>query len=147
MVSVRQRTDARPAYAQASNELTAAMRYLQRKFVDELVRSTYRLSIHKGINMKHSILFFALSAALGLAACERPTVVTVPGPAVVVPGPAGPQGATGSPGTAGAQGDAGSKGATGNQGNDGNTGATGKPGEGTTVIVIPPTPIPPVPVK
>ncbi|MGB8855919.1 MAG: collagen-like protein, partial [Burkholderiales bacterium] len=91
--------------------------------------------------MKHSILFFALSAALGLAACERPTVVTVPGPAVVVPGPTGPQGTTGSPGTAGAPGDAGSKGATGSQGNDGNTGATGKPGEGTTVIVIPPTPI------
>lgn len=79
--------------------------------------------------MKHMILFAALLASLGLAACDRPTVVTVPAVNVPVPGPAGPQGATGSTGSTGG---VGSTGAT------GNTGATGKPVEGTTVIVIPP---------
>lgn len=68
--------------------------------------------------MKHANLVtgglvgLAAVAALGLSACDRPTVV-VPTP-VVTPGPAGPQGPTGS------------------------TGATGRPGESTTVIVTPP---------
>jgi hypothetical protein len=82
--------------------------------------------------MKRSILFAALLASLGLAACDKPTVVNVPATNVPVPGPAGPQGATGNTGSTGSTGDVGSQGAT------GNTGATGKSGSGTTVIVVPP---------
>lgn len=82
--------------------------------------------------MKSSILFAALLTCLSLAACDRPTVVTVPAVNVPVPGPAGPQGATGDTGSAG------EAGGTGSQGPTGNTGATGKTGEGTTLIVIPP---------
>ena len=80
--------------------------------------------------MKYSILLSTLFAALGLAACDKPTVVNVPAPVVtpaqtvVVPGPAGPQGATG------------------NTGAEGTKGEPGKPGEGTTVIVTPPPPPP-----
>lgn len=62
--------------------------------------------------MNRFLLISAVLTTLGLAACDRPTVVAVPVP-VAVPGPAG---------------------ATGSQGNDG---ATGKTGEGTTVIVLP----------
>jgi len=63
--------------------------------------------------MKKTTLLLALLATLGLAACDRETVV-VPTP-VAVPGPAGATGATGD------------------------TGATGKTGSGdTTVIVMPP---------
>jgi hypothetical protein len=69
--------------------------------------------------MKHPILMPALLATLGLAACDRPAVVTVPAATIVVPGPAGPPGPAGDQGTTGSQ------------------GATGKTGEGTTVIVIP----------
>ena len=68
------------------------------------------------------LLLTALAAALTLAACDKPTVVSVP-PAVVVPGPAGATGATGS---------------TGSTGSTGATGATGAAGEGTTVVVVPP---------
>ncbi|HYN55288.1 MAG TPA: hypothetical protein VES38_11365 [Methylotenera sp.] len=77
--------------------------------------------------MNHSkltlALFTALSiAALGLTACDKPTVVNVP-PAesdtVVVPGPAGAPGAPGQTGDAG------------------ETGAKGNPGD-TNVIVTPP---------
>ena len=68
--------------------------------------------------MNRSILIPALFAVVGLAACDKPTVVNVPAPTVAVPGPAGPQG---------------------NTGNTGNTGATGKTGDGTTVIVVAPT--------
>ena len=78
--------------------------------------------------MKYSIVILSLLAALGLAACEKPTVVNVPpsSPSTVavpvavpvpVPGPAGPQGATGM---------------------DGSKGEPGKPGDSTTVIVTPP---------
>ena len=68
--------------------------------------------------------------ALGLQACDRPTVINNPPPAVVaVPGPPGPAGATG------AQGDTGNTGST---GYTGATGATGRTGGDTTVIVIPP---------
>ena len=81
--------------------------------------------------MNRSLLLTALLATLGLAACDRPTVVAVPVP-VAVPGPAGPQGATGETGNTGNTGYTGSTGAT------GNTGATGKPGDGTTVIVVAP---------
>ena len=77
--------------------------------------------------MNRSLLIPALLLLLGLAACDRPTVVAVPvtpAPEVVavpvpVPGPAGPPGATGAPG------------------NTGDTGAAGKPGSGTTVVVMP----------
>ena len=72
--------------------------------------------------MNHTLLISAVIATLSLAACDRPTVVTVP---VAVPGPAGPQGATGS------------QGATGYQGAEGVQGETGKTGDGTTVIVVP----------
>ena len=74
--------------------------------------------------MNHSMLILALLATLGLGACDKPTVVTVPATPVAVPGPAGPQGATGS------------------QGNEGSTGATGKSGDGSTVIVMPPASAP-----
>lgn len=67
--------------------------------------------------MNKTMLFSAL-LALTLSACDRPTVVTVPGPA-------GPAGATG---------------ASGSDGNTGSTGATGKSGDGTTVVVMPPAP-------
>ena len=75
--------------------------------------------------MNHSILLTALLATLGLAACDRPTMIAVPVP-VAVPGPAGPQGATGNTGN------------TGYTGATGSTGATGKTGDGTTVIVVAP---------
>lgn len=78
--------------------------------------------------MNHSILLTALLATLGLAACDRPTMVAVPVP-VAVPGPAGPQGATGETGNTGN---------TGYTGATGSTGATGKTGDGTTVIVVAP---------
>ena len=61
----------------------------------------------------------ALAALLGLAACDKPTVVNVPPAQVGVPGPAGATGATGSTGSTGS------------------TGATGKTGDGTTIIVTP----------
>lgn len=53
--------------------------------------------------MKYSLIFSAALVALGLSACDRPTVVT-PNPNVVtvpVPGPAGPPGAPGMPGEPG----------------------------------------------
>ena len=84
--------------------------------------------------MSKYLLVSAMLAALGLTACDRPTVivpatpVVVPGPAV--PGPAGPQGATGSQGVGG---NTGNTGATGSQGDTGKTGAGG----GTAVIVVP----------
>ncbi|MDP1902600.1 MAG: hypothetical protein Q8K96_19450 [Rubrivivax sp.] len=96
--------------------------------------------------MNRSILLMAVLATLGLAACDRPAVVTVPVP-VAVPGPAGPQGATGATGDTGNTGNTGytgSTGATGSTGYTGSTGATGdtgktgKTGDGTTVIVVTP---------
>lgn len=96
--------------------------------------------------MKHtitrsiSLTAFALTLTLGLAACDRPTVVTVPGPTVAVPGPAGPAGATGNTGVQGSQGNQGNQGATGYQGADGQKGDPGKAGSNTTVIVTPPAP-------
>lgn len=71
--------------------------------------------------MNRSILLMALLTALGLGACEKPTVVNVPAAPAAAPGPAGPQGATGD---------------------QGNKGETGKSGDGTTVIVAPPAPAP-----
>lgn len=73
--------------------------------------------------MNPSLLAAALLVTVSLAACDKPTVVNVPPPAVGEPGPAGPQGATG---------------ATGNQGVDGNKGTPGATGDNTTVIVLPP---------
>lgn len=69
--------------------------------------------------MNRMILISALLATLGLAACDRPTVVNAPATPVAVPGPAGPQGDAGV------------------QGGDGAKGETGKAGEGSTVIVTP----------
>jgi hypothetical protein len=85
--------------------------------------------------MKQNLIISALlaTATLSLAACDRPapTVVSVPGPAVVVPGPAGPQGSPGSTGNSGSPGMPGS---------DGAKGEPGKTGDSTTVIVTPPAP-------
>ncbi len=83
--------------------------------------------------MKHIVVIAAVFATLSLVACERATVVTPPPATIVVPGPAGPTGATGS---TGATGDQGATGTTGDQG------ATGKTGSGTTVIVTPPASAP-----
>lgn len=69
--------------------------------------------------MNRMILISALLATLGLAACDKPTVVNVPATPVATPGPAGPQGDAGV------------------QGGDGAKGETGKAGEGSTVIVTP----------
>lgn len=77
--------------------------------------------------MNKSILIVALVATLGLAACDRPAVVTVPATPVAVPGPPGPTGATGN---------------TGSQGTEGTPGATGQSGDGTTIIVAPPASAP-----
>ena len=56
--------------------------------------------------MKTSMLLATLLAALGLAACDRPTVVNTPPNSTTtvavptpVPGPAGPQGDPGKPGS------------------------------------------------
>lgn len=84
--------------------------------------------------MNRSILISAMLATLTLAACDKPTIVTVPATPVAVPGPAGPQGETGSQGATGYQGDTGEQGATGYQGKTGETGDT------TTVIVVPAEP-------
>lgn len=54
--------------------------------------------ILKGFPMKRSMPILALLAALSLGACDRPTVVNVPATPAAVPGPAGPQGATGKSG-------------------------------------------------
>lgn len=95
--------------------------------------------------MNRSMLIAALLAALSLAACDKPTVVNVPPTPAAVPGPAGPQGATGNPGRKGdtvinvpaVPGPAGPQGAT---GEPGSKGETGKSGAGNTVIVTPPAP-------
>lgn len=73
--------------------------------------------------MNRSILMAALVAAVGLAACEKPTVVNVPPTPVAVPGPAGPSGTPGTPGTPGVPGE------------------TGRPGD-SPVIVIQPASVP-----
>jgi hypothetical protein len=107
----------------------------------------------KGLIMKYSIIFVALVAVFGLSACEKPTVVNVPAAPSTVPGPAGPQGATGNQGATGTQGDTGSQGATGTQGDTGSQGATGYQGDtgrtgatgtqgdtgktGDTIVVVP----------
>jgi hypothetical protein len=87
--------------------------------------------------MNRSTLIAALLATLILSGCIQPTadpaVVTVPGPTIAVPGPAGPQGATGNQGY---QGD------TGQTGNTGDTGKTGKTGDGTTDVIVVPVPQP-----
>lgn len=102
--------------------------------------------------MKYSLLATALVAVFALSACEKQPVVVntppaqTPGPTVVVPGPAGPQGATGDSGATGSQGTTGDSGATGSQGATGDSGAkgatgdTGATGGNTTVIVPPPAP-------
>lgn len=71
--------------------------------------------------MKHSILMAAFAATVGLAACDKPTVVNVPATTTPVPGPAGPSGADGSTGA---------------------PGTPGRPGDSTTIIVTPPASAP-----
>jgi hypothetical protein len=71
--------------------------------------------------MRYPILFAALSAALVLSACERPTVVNTSPTVVAVPGPAGPAGATGDTGATGRTGSTGAEGAQGDRGRTGNT--------------------------
>ena len=96
--------------------------------------------------MNRSIVISGLLGVLSLAACDRPSTVYVPAPAVVVPGPTGPQGATGIPGETGLQGATGYQGNEGMQGatgRTGNTGDTGKSGENTTIILTPPEPAAP----
>ena len=80
--------------------------------------------------MNKSMLLLALVATMGLAACDRPAVVTVPATPVAVPGPAGPAGPTGATGN------------TANQGAEGAPGATGQSGDGTTIVVMPPASAP-----
>jgi hypothetical protein len=110
-----------------------------------------------GEDMNHSIPLAILVLALGASGCDRPAETTVVVPAAV-PGPPGPQGApgeqgsTGSTGYTGAQGDTGYTGAQGDTGYTGapgeagatgatgRTGAQGETGEGTTVVVVPPSP-------
>ena len=75
--------------------------------------------------MNRSILMAALLAALSLTACQQPAPTS--GPTVVVPGPAGPTGATGDQGATGNTGDQGNTGNTGDTGQTGDTGATGDP--------------------
>ncbi len=103
--------------------------------------------------MKYSLLATALVAAFALSACEKQPVVVntppaeTPGPTVVVPGPAGPQGATGSSGATGDSGATGSPGAAGYDGAKGATGATGDTGAtgGNTTVIVPPPPPAPAP--
>src|SRR5450830_281720 len=101
----------------------------------------------RGNIMKYSILFASLITVFGLSACDKPTVVNVPATQVAVPGPAGPQGETGTSGTTGSQGETGTPGATGSkgyegakgdtgtQGNEGAQGETGKTGSNTVIVV------------
>ena len=92
--------------------------------------------------MNKTLLITALFATLSLVACERATVVTPTPSTVVVPGPAGPTGATGTQGATGDQGATGSTGTQGSTGMTGDQGATGKSGDGTTIIVTPPASAP-----
>lgn len=69
--------------------------------------------------MKISMLTASMIALLTLSACDKPTVVNVPGETVAVPGPAGPTGATGE------------------SGQTGQAGVQGETGGDTTVIVAP----------
>lgn len=96
--------------------------------------------------MKYSMLLFAAGlATVGLAACEKPTVINTPAPVVSappatqlvpVPGPQGAPGMTGSTGSTGSTGMTGSTGSTGMTGAEGQKGEPGKGGD--TVIVVPP---------
>ncbi len=89
--------------------------------------------------MNNFILTASIIGLLSLTACDKPTVVNVPGEkeTVVVPGPAGPAGATGNTGSTG------DTGRTGNTGSTGSTGATGETGGDTTIIVAPTEPAKP----
>ena len=84
--------------------------------------------------MKISLIALPLVAILGLAACEKPTVVNVPADTVVVPAQPGPAGPAGPSGSAGATGD------TGRTGSTGATGATGSTGDTTIIIPAPAEP-------
>jgi len=105
--------------------------------------------------LRQALYGAALLLCTALAACERPTVVTVPAAVqVAVPGPPGPAGSqgsqgyqgntgnTGSTGNTGPTGSQGEAGQTGQDGQTGQTGRTGKSGDGTTVIVMPPASAP-----
>jgi hypothetical protein len=133
---VRQRTEQCAAFAYAV-DLPGATSKSNRFLADGLMPFVPRLTTSKGLTMNHTLLISALLATLSLAACDNPTVVNVPATPVAVPGPAGPQGETGSQGATGYQGDTGNRGATGYQGNEGVQGETGATGDKTTVIVVP----------
>ena len=90
--------------------------------------------------MKISLIALPLVAILGLAACEKPTVVNVPAETVVVPVQPGPAGPAGPSGSAGATGDTGRTGSTGATGDTGSTGATGSTGDTTIIIPAPAEP-------
>lgn len=85
--------------------------------------------------MKHLPLLATLVAALGLAACDRPTVVNTPPSstvAVPVPVPVG----VGVPGPAGEPGKPGAPGMT------GSPGSPGAPGDTNVIVVQPPASAP-----
>lgn len=84
--------------------------------------------------MKQLTLIYVAVVALGLSACDKPTVVSVPADTVVVPVP-GPAGETGA---AGKSGDEGIQGEPGMTGDEGIQGEPGQPGGDTTIIVPPP---------
>ncbi len=69
--------------------------------------------------MKTLMLTASMIALLALSACDKPTVVNVPGETIAVPGPAGPAGATGD------------------TGQTGKAGVQGETGGDTTVIIAP----------
>lgn len=75
--------------------------------------------------MKHLALSTALLITLGLGACDRPTVVTVPAAPPVVSVVAGPPGPPGAPGEAG------------------EAGKAGKPGDSTLIVMPVPASDPP----
>jgi hypothetical protein len=87
--------------------------------------------------MNQYILITLMLATLGLAACDKPTVVNVP-PPESIPGPAGEQGVQGNQGDTGVRGIPGNDGRQGYQGESGVQGDTGEAGEDSTVIVMPP---------
>ena len=87
--------------------------------------------------MKISLIVLPLVAMLGLAACEKPTVVNIPADTVVVPTQPGPAGPAGPSGSTGATGDTGNTGSTGATGDTGSTGAKGATGDTTIIIPSP----------
>jgi hypothetical protein len=144
---VRERTEASMACTYATSALDELANHVG------FSHALFGISFHafpflKGFSMNRSMFLMALATALGLSACvqpaQEPAVVTVPAAAIVVPGPAGPQGDPGVQGNTGSTGQTGDTGMTGDTGQTGDTGRTGRTGDGTSVIVVP-APPPPAP--